>query len=192
MKHTECPPEEKVLEAVRSGDWEESLRSHVHQCVSCEEIASTAEWMQSLAASAESESPLPDPELVWLKAQISRQQASRERRVRFVKTSIQGVAATIVTVGLYWTWNRVQSVLNDLAAGVSSLSETLESYPGSFVGLYWNWNTVQSLLGDLTAGLSSVSDSMLSYPGSLVLGSLVLALLSILLSGSVAPDLDRG
>ena len=60
------------------------------------------------------------------------------------------------------------------------------------VGLYWNWSNVQSLLNDLAVGLSNVSETLVSYPGSLVLGSLVLAGLSFLLSWSVTPDLDEG
>ena len=160
MKRAECPQQDTVLKAVRSDQWEESLRSHLDQCISCEEVVRTAQWMQDLAGSDEGESTLPNSELVWLKAQISREQAQRERAFRswgLVVMSVQGLVATLVAVGLYWNWSIVQSLLNGLAVGLSSVSETL-----------------------------------VSYPGSVVLGSLILAGFSVLLSWAVTPDLDEG
>lgn len=186
MTQTECSLEERVLNAVRSYRWEDSLTDHLERCPSCREVAQTARWMQVLAANDESERSLPDPELVWLKAQITRKQASKERALRswiLVTGSIQVLATAIATGWLYWNRDAMRSLLGDLTLRLSDTAETMISYLASL--------DIQLLFGDLPLRPSAAFESAMASPASLVLGSLAVALFTVLVSWSVTPGLGK-
>ena len=52
MRTKECEHEAKVALAVRTGEWEDSLRRHASECHSCHELATVAQWMRTLARSS--------------------------------------------------------------------------------------------------------------------------------------------
>lgn len=80
MKPDTCSHGESVVQAARTGKWSDELMGHVAKCDSCRESSRVARWMMDLAETVESESvPLPDPHLVWLKAQIQRRSRDTER-----------------------------------------------------------------------------------------------------------------
>ncbi len=73
MSVSSCPKSNEVMQAVRSDNWPESLQAHVKTCECCRETSQVASYLTEMAASQESLSgELPDPELIWLKAKISR------------------------------------------------------------------------------------------------------------------------
>lgn len=91
-----CEHESAVIRAARSGKWEESLRSHAQACLVCAEALHVHAAMISLMNS-EQIPPIPDPKLIWLKAQF----AERQRRSTII-TRITAVAyaALLGTLGL--------------------------------------------------------------------------------------------
>lgn len=81
-----CERESEVIRAVRSDKWDDSLRSHAQACLVCAEALRVHAAMISLMNS-EQIPPVPDPKLVWLKAQF----ADRQRRSTII-TRITAVA----------------------------------------------------------------------------------------------------
>lgn len=81
-----CEHESAVIHAARSGKWEESLRSHAQLCPMCAE-AMRVHAAMSLLVKHEQIPPIPDPKLIWLKAQF----AERQRRSTII-TRIAAVA----------------------------------------------------------------------------------------------------
>lgn len=81
-----CEQELDVIRAVRSDKWDGSLRIHAQSCPVCAEATRVHAAMSSLINS-EQFPPIPDPKLVWLKAQF----AERQRKSTII-TRITAVA----------------------------------------------------------------------------------------------------
>jgi len=133
----DCAYESNVIEAAESGRWSESLRAHAASCESCEAAVSVATWMADFAKQDDREHILPDPTVVWLKAQLLRQHAAIDMAARPMHM-LQIAAYMIVAAGwaalLTWKWNAVAEwmltfsprhfVSGVTVAGPSSLSMT--------------------------------------------------------------------
>lgn len=91
-----CEHESAVIRSARAGKWDESLESHAHTCPVCAEAMRVHAAMSSLIKH-EQIPPIPDPKLIWLKAQF----AERQRRSTII-TRIAAVAyaALIGALGL--------------------------------------------------------------------------------------------
>jgi hypothetical protein len=91
-----CEHESAVIRAARVGKWDNSLHSHVQICHVCAETLRVHAAMSSLIRH-EQIPPIPDPKLIWLKAQF----AERQRRSTII-TRIAAVAyaALIGALGL--------------------------------------------------------------------------------------------
>ena len=132
MNQHKCPEEAGVLEAVRSREWDRTLESHLVDCATCRETARAAQWMHTFAESHEASRALPDPELVWLKAQLSRKQAEGDRAIlrrQLRWASVQALFAAAGALGLYRNWNVIQSALNWVVSGLSVLLQGMASLP---------------------------------------------------------------
>jgi hypothetical protein len=134
-----CPMERDVVRAAAHDAWPEALRMHVETCEDCAVAAAVAPWMESFAADDVRESPLPDPSVLWLKAQLLRSSAAVERASRPI-TNLQIGAYLLVAAGwaalMTWKWSSIQSWLHDFtpsglvaraagAAGGTSLSASV-------------------------------------------------------------------
>ncbi len=86
MAPFQCDRENQVIEAVRSGrhpsQWDEPLRAHVAGCAVCRDAAMVAEFLRLESNLAGAEARLPDPGLVWWKAQLLARREAAERAVR--------------------------------------------------------------------------------------------------------------
>ncbi|HEV7920681.1 MAG TPA: hypothetical protein VGR02_07810 [Thermoanaerobaculia bacterium] len=131
-----CRLEADVLRAAEEGSWTESLRRHVSECTDCEAASAVARWMSDFSRVDEREHLLPDPGVLWLKAQILRGSAGMER-VAKPMTVAQMAAYLAVAAG--WTalltsrWNALTKwfenldpaqALSNSAAASASLSIT--------------------------------------------------------------------
>jgi peptidoglycan/LPS O-acetylase OafA/YrhL len=76
--------------------------------------ADVPRWMASLAAEKSANAPLPDPHLVWLKAQLEERREQRERALRpiaiaqkvaVVLLTLLGVAVLMAAVPLVENWS---------------------------------------------------------------------------------------
>ena len=76
MNNDDCGLTAQTIKAGRDGNWSEALKAHAASCEACR----MARWMGGLARSIEARSgPLPDPELIWLKASIRKRAQPPER-----------------------------------------------------------------------------------------------------------------
>ena len=115
-----CRRERDVRRAAASGEWTDELRAHAASCADCDAAASVAPWMARFAAVPDREHILPDPSVVWLKAQLMRNIVVAERATRPM-TSLQMAAYLIVAAcwaGLMtWKWTAIQLWLHRLSPG---------------------------------------------------------------------------
>lgn len=67
-----CIHDAAVVNASRTGEWDDTLRAHAARCVECAETARVAAWMQDVSFELTRDRALPDPMYLWLKAEIGR------------------------------------------------------------------------------------------------------------------------
>jgi len=78
-----CPMEASVLLARRTGQWTEIHERHLDDCLNCQELLKVAGFMNRIADNLRRDPALPDPALVWLKAQwIEREERQRRYLAR--------------------------------------------------------------------------------------------------------------
>ncbi|HJQ38820.1 MAG TPA: hypothetical protein VKB93_16920 [Thermoanaerobaculia bacterium] len=107
-----CPHETNVMHAAAEDRWTESLRAHVSECADCAAAAAAAPWMTRFSRISDREHILPDPSIIWLKAQLMQGTIDAARATRPM-TIVQLVGYVIVASGwaglLTWKWNAVQT-----------------------------------------------------------------------------------
>jgi hypothetical protein len=132
-----CRREPDVRLAAESDGWTDELRAHAAGCPDCAAAAAVAPWMQRFAGMPDREHILPDPSVVWLKAQLLRNTAAAERVTRPI-TSLQ-IAAYLVVAAcwaalLTWKWGAIVALVHRLtpsgmvlggASGAASISMSL-------------------------------------------------------------------
>ena len=128
-----CAHESNVLRAAAEDRWTEALRGHISECADCAAAAKAAPWMTRFARMSDREHILPDPSIVWLKAQLMRGTIDAARATRPI-TIFQLIAYCVVAGGwagvLTWKWRAVQAWIGtftptglvDTAARADSLS----------------------------------------------------------------------
>ena len=135
MMRANCPREGDALRAVRTGKVEEELRAHLVECAVCGEIVQVSRWMQTLAEGPDRADALPDPGLLWWRAQLSEKQTKMERAEKILGW-MEFVFATLLFAGLAgwmsWHWNAIQTRLTSfLAGGEQQLWGTVLSVAGT-------------------------------------------------------------
>jgi hypothetical protein len=107
-----CPMERDVVRAAAHDAWPAALRMHVESCEDCATAAAVAPWMQNFADDDVREHPLPDPSVLWLKAQLLKSSAAVDRASRPIAT-LQAGAYLLVAAGwaalLTLKWDAIQS-----------------------------------------------------------------------------------
>ena len=146
---------QSIAVAVQTGSWTDALRTHLSDCVSCQETVQIAGWMHSLAAAEDSSHSLPDARVIWLKANLAQKRASTAEALRPVETFqwvAWGVAALAAFFGLFAKWTQLERGMVWLNTGWASLVSQ-----SGLVGLL-------SVAGILTLGLVAAA-SLLSVRG---------------------------
>jgi len=130
-----CAHESNVLRAAADDRWTGALRGHVGECEDCAAAAAAAPWMSRFSRMSDRERLLPDPAIVWLKAQLMRGTVDVARISRPI-TIAQLIAYCVIAGGwagvLTWKWRAVQAWIGTLtptglvhtAARAESLSLT--------------------------------------------------------------------
>ena len=131
-----CPHEQAVMSADRDGSWTTALRTHVADCETCAAASSVGGWMKRFSALSERQHALPDPSVVWLKAQLMRAPLDAARASRPLNV-IQMMAYFAVAAGwaamLTWKWNAVMTLLSRLTpAGLVASAARAETLSISF------------------------------------------------------------
>lgn len=138
MSHTICSEESAVARATHNGEWNESLEAHVRGCGTCRSVRQAAQWMQALAPASELEAReqtnLPDPQVLWLRAQISQRQQAAERAHQMLQW-VEVVCAMVICAGLgiwlVWNWSEAGGAIGDAMNWV-----LFESWPALWNSLY--------------------------------------------------------
>lgn len=132
-----CPFEAEVLRAASEDRWTDTLRRHIAGCVDCFAASSVGPWMTRFSRISDREHILPDPQIVWLKAQLLQTTADVARVSRPMNFA-QLIAYLVVAGGwvalLTWKWNAVQAWLRGLTPSgmVQNLARGGESLSISF------------------------------------------------------------
>jgi hypothetical protein len=134
-----CRFESDVLRAASEDRWTESLRRHLTECDDCVAAAATAPWMSRFARVSDREHVLPDPSIVWLKAQLLRGTADAARVSRPM-TIVQLFAYFVVASGwaavLTWKWEAVAAWVRSFTpTGLVANAARAESLSISFFAI---------------------------------------------------------
>jgi hypothetical protein len=129
MRNESCPQEDAVLKALRANRWSDGLRKHFQECSVCQEAEWSAEWIRNAAVLHEL-TPLPDPDVLWIRASI----AAREReairlvwRSAFRKSLLYGSLSAAGT-WLALDWMRANLVVVGVVLTVAAVWG-LRTYP---------------------------------------------------------------
>ena len=117
MNYKECQQEPSILEALRTGNWNDSHSQHLNDCSDCRETVDVARWMRLLAQGLRE--PLPDAKIVWLRAQIAGETARRDRvlaPVMLAHILVQVIISVCSAGWLFWKWPEIGSALTQLVA----------------------------------------------------------------------------
>lgn len=139
-----CRFEPQIVRATQDDRWTDALRNHVADCVDCAAAASVAPWMGDFARFSDREHILPDPAVLWLKAQLLR--GSQEAaRASLPLTVVQLISYGVIAAGwaalLTWKWDTIELWLRGMtptgivagAADASMSSLTLSFFAMVFI-----------------------------------------------------------
>jgi hypothetical protein len=120
-----CPEHDEILRAAAEGrDFPAALRAHLASCPSCREQAAAAAFVRGLADVTEIRHHLPDPAVVWWKAQLARRwQAERAAAAPIERMRGIELAAGVMSLAafLVWQWQGlVNLVSRAIPAGVAA------------------------------------------------------------------------
>ena len=118
-----CPMEASVLLARRTGQRSETLESHIADCSNCQELLNVAGFMNGIANNLGRDPALPDPVLVWLKAQwIEREERQRRylARTALRRTLMQAGAVLVLLLVFIGIWS-VASVSTEATTPVDEV-----------------------------------------------------------------------
>jgi len=107
-----CDKETAVRSMVRSGQDDPALRDHLARCESCRQDAEVAAWMIAFAELPAEPARLPDPGMLWWKAQLLQRWDAQRLAAEPIETGQRfqvGIGAAACAVLLYWLWPDVQA-----------------------------------------------------------------------------------
>lgn len=110
VKDERCAWEEKIAAANRSGHWSDELLAHIADCRRCEEVALVSGYLCESSAAAGADIALPNPGLIWSKAQVAANAAAIERALRpivWARRFAFGVGAAAIIVAIVLAWSRI-------------------------------------------------------------------------------------
>ena len=133
MKIQPCAHEDAVAAAARTGRWTPELRAHRDGCMTCAELTLvTAAMAADAEALAGLNSPLPDPGVIWLRAQLAEREKNFRRATRAIVWVQRATIAAVSAVGIALApglWGSVKGFAAALDLG--SAAENLPRAAGS-------------------------------------------------------------
>ena len=112
-----CDNEEHAVEAVRSGQWTDSLHDHIVTCSNCQEVVQVSGWMQKLAEITQEPLSLPDPGLILLRSRLLRKRAAAQQvmwPIEIFHKVAYGVIALTLTAWLLGKRSQIEVWLSNL------------------------------------------------------------------------------
>ncbi|HET9219398.1 MAG TPA: hypothetical protein VFR18_20595 [Terriglobia bacterium] len=106
-----CPLEHAVTLSTRTGQWSDELRTHISNCAECTDTLSIVRTLNGVAGRLSREGATPHPNLIWLKAELEREQ--REEKGRVYRAAVLSVAQFVlclaVLLSAYLLWPDMRS-----------------------------------------------------------------------------------
>jgi predicted anti-sigma-YlaC factor YlaD len=152
-----CDKQSSLLKAAASGhETDPGVTDHLASCPACRDAVETVCWMRSMAESTIEPHALPDPDVIWWKAQLLRRWEANRRAVAPIERMhkaefFTGLASLVGFV--VWQWSGVMKTLSSLS-------------PARLVS--WSAQTTP-------AGASGDASHAVLLFGSLFLGAMILA-----------------
>ena len=116
-----CKKQDVVLEAVKTGKWDDEIRTHFESCAICQEEANIGRWMKSFSQETEKEANPAAYGLIWLKVQFMEKQEAQRKALRPLVIFQMVVGALLGFVLLFLTfenWPLIQVWVTQLMADV--------------------------------------------------------------------------
>jgi hypothetical protein len=110
MNDFACEREKNVSDALRSGDLNPELLSHVSECATCADLVLVSQFLQD-EARADSPPALSDASIIWRKAQLRARHEALARATWPIRM-VRGIAAMAAFVATLWL---VGSVIKPLS-----------------------------------------------------------------------------
>ena len=136
MNGRTCDKERAVRSMVRSGQDDPALRDHLERCEACRQDAEIAAWMIAFAELPAEPARLPDPGMLWWKAQLLQRWDAQRRAAEPIETGQRfqvGVGAAACAALLYWLWPDVQAWAGRVSS--ADLTAFAPSSPGGLLTL---------------------------------------------------------
>ncbi len=132
MNQEHCIFEEKIAAANRSGQWSDELLAHLSGCQICEEVALVSSYLSESAAAPVSAAiaDLPDPTLIWSRAQLAARREAIERAMRpilWVRRFAFALAAVVFVTAIISAWPHIASFFAGFVEAWSHPAQTSHS-----------------------------------------------------------------
>jgi hypothetical protein len=122
-----CEFESRVLDASFSGVFDADLLSHIEICAQCADLALVVGALGEAATTVDHD-PLPDPQRIWLRAQINERRQAARRAVGAI-VLVQRIAMALgAALVLMWSPELV-AVIRRAAGGIAT--ETASALPAA-------------------------------------------------------------
>jgi hypothetical protein len=117
MNLQNCEKETLVIEAARSGYWEEELRAHVADCTVCADAVLAAQFLREMQDADLAEVKVPSSGWMWWRAQLMAKRAAAERATEPITLveQIAGACGLLSAIGiLIWQWHAIRTWIASL------------------------------------------------------------------------------
>jgi hypothetical protein len=137
--NTSCEYEREIVRAAGRNVLTDEQRAHAASCEDCREAVAAAAWMGGFARISDREHILPDPAVVYLKAQLLRSVTDASRIAQPLNT-VQMLAYLVVAAGwaavLTWKWAAIEVLVHRLTpAGMVQSAANAEQLSMSFFAI---------------------------------------------------------
>ena len=133
MTFRACRQQPDILAAAADGrEFSAAFSAHLASCASCREQVDAAVFVCGLAATPDAAHPLPDPAVIWWKAQLLRRwQAERSASAPIERMHWIELAAGLASLAAFlaWQWKTLASALAQVIP-MSLASMTATPAPG--------------------------------------------------------------
>lgn len=113
-----CDKQPALLEAAASGhETDPGVADHLASCPACREAVEAVCWMRRMAESTTESHALPDPDVIWWKAQLLRRwEANRRAAVPIERMHKAELFAGLASLAgfVVWQWSGLTKALSSL------------------------------------------------------------------------------
>ena len=121
MNRVCCEREAEMIEALRGGVLDAELEKHVAGCAICADTVAVSQFLQADSRAAQADDRpapvLPDPDLLWWKAQLASKQMALDRATRSIAVvrKVSYLGAAVAALWVTFAPGHLGSILSALA-----------------------------------------------------------------------------